>query len=73
MASLNKLYTREISEFMESAKQKLVTAKDPKGKLGTNQIRATFSRRSFIDYVFIQAKLTIEYELRASFFYRWHQ
>lgn len=34
MGSIKKLYSREISDFMESAKQKLVTAKDSKGKLG---------------------------------------
>ncbi|GFS06267.1 exocyst complex component 1 [Elysia marginata] len=38
MGSIKKLYTREISDFMESAKQKLVTAKDPKGKLGASTL-----------------------------------
>ncbi|RUS86833.1 hypothetical protein EGW08_005429 [Elysia chlorotica] len=35
---IKKLYTREISDFMESAKQKLVTAKDSKGKLGASTL-----------------------------------
>ncbi|KAK3751247.1 hypothetical protein RRG08_024002 [Elysia crispata] len=38
MGSIKKLYTREISDFMESAKQKLVTAKDSKGKLGASTL-----------------------------------
>ncbi|BFZ14807.1 hypothetical protein BsWGS_17846 [Bradybaena similaris] len=40
MASLSKLYSREVTDFIETAKQKLVTTKDSKGKLGT----ATLSR-----------------------------
>ncbi|XP_035825446.1 exocyst complex component 1 isoform X2 [Aplysia californica] len=32
MSNLCKLYTREVMEFMESAKQKLVTTKETKGK-----------------------------------------
>uniref|UniRef100_A0A0B6ZCF6 Exocyst complex component Sec3 PIP2-binding N-terminal domain-containing protein n=1 Tax=Arion vulgaris TaxID=1028688 RepID=A0A0B6ZCF6_9EUPU len=35
MANLCKLYTREVSDFIESAKQKLVSTKDSRGKLGT--------------------------------------
>lgn len=34
MASLSKLYSREVTDFIETAKQKLVTTKDSKGKLG---------------------------------------
>ncbi|CAG5118242.1 unnamed protein product [Candidula unifasciata] len=40
MSSLSKLYSREVSDFIENAKQKLVAAKESKGKLGT----ATLSR-----------------------------
>ena len=32
MNNLNKLYTREVSEFLEASKNKLVTPKESKGK-----------------------------------------